>query len=131
MVSNPDVVRPGGSNDPMPGLLGQHYEEQGGRVVWVGKPHPLVYQHCRAVLQRAGRPVLEGARVCCVGDSMWNDIQGAHQEGFHSVLVADGIHADALGLGQGQGQTLDPGALEGFLQAFDFQPTHAVPRFRW
>lgn len=29
LVSNPDIVRPGGDNDPMPGLLGQAYEQKG------------------------------------------------------------------------------------------------------
>lgn len=29
LVSNPDIVRPGGDNDPMPGLLGQAYERKG------------------------------------------------------------------------------------------------------
>lgn len=31
LVSNPDIVRPGGDNDPMPGLLGQAYERKGER----------------------------------------------------------------------------------------------------
>ena len=47
IVSNPDIVRPGYDNDPMPGLLGQAYERKGGRVIYVGKPYPLVYERCR------------------------------------------------------------------------------------
>lgn len=44
LVANPDLVRPGGDNDPMPGVLGQIYEDLGGEVMYIGKPHPYVYK---------------------------------------------------------------------------------------
>ncbi len=40
-----DFLRPG-TNDPMPGLIGNAYAEMGGTVHYVGKPHPAVYQAC-------------------------------------------------------------------------------------
>ncbi len=127
IVSNPDVVRPGGDNDPMPGLIGQAYERKGGRVVYVGKPYPLVYQRCRELLG-PGHATL---RVCAIGDSMWNDIKGAVNEGWASVLVTDGIHAEALGVVEGSGESVGEAAHAAFWKGFAYRPTHTVPRFRW
>lgn len=55
-------------------------------------------------------------RVCAVGDSMWNDVQGAAKEGYGSIFIADGIHAEALGVGEAAGEPVDPGALHAFLK---------------
>lgn len=45
-----DFLRPG-TNDPMPGLIGQEYEAMGGTVYYVGKPHSLVYEACFKALE--------------------------------------------------------------------------------
>jgi HAD superfamily hydrolase (TIGR01450 family) len=137
IVSNPDVVRPGGDNDPMPGLIGQAYERKGGKVTYVGKPYPLVYARCRQLMEEVVER--EGGReggaaslkVCAIGDSMWNDIKGAVEEEFASILVTDGIHADALGVEQGSGEAVGEDALDKFWEGFAFKPTHTVPCFRW
>lgn len=69
-------------------------------------------------------------RVCAIGDSMYNDIEGAHREGFASILIASGIHAEALGVTPGGGDAVDKDRLELFLSAnFAFRPTHVVPQF--
>lgn len=128
-MANPDVIRPGGSNDPMPGLLGQRYEGMGGQVVYVGKPYPLVYTECRRLLSSLDEE--KAWRVCCVGDSMMNDILGGCKESLDSLLISDGIHADALGVGQGSGQPATSEALQRFFNGFDYGPTHVAPRFRW
>lgn len=49
-----DFERPG-TNDPMPGLIGQAYAAMGGTVHYVGKPHTLVYDECFALLQVTGQ----------------------------------------------------------------------------
>lgn len=51
-VRSADYLRPG-TNDPMPGLIGKAYEEMGGTVHYVGKPHPLVYEECFKALKVA------------------------------------------------------------------------------
>lgn len=56
-VRSADYLRPG-TNDPMPGLIGKAYEEMGGTVHYVGKPHLLVYEECFKALKVA-------IYVCC------------------------------------------------------------------
>lgn len=132
IVSNPDIVRPGGDNDPMPGLLGRAYEEKGGQVMYVGKPYPLVYQECRKRL--VGLKPAGGKadwRICAIGDSMWNDVKGAVDEGWASVLVTDGIHAESLGVRQGSGKEVPGESLDFFLEGFAYRPSHTIPCFRW
>lgn len=133
IVSNPDIVRPGGDNDPMPGMIGQAYEKKGGRVIYVGKPYPLVYAHCRELMEEVvGKEGgLSELKMCAIGDSMWNDIKGAVDQEIASILVTDGIHAQALGVEQGSGKTVREKALNRFWEGFSFKPTHTVPCFRW
>ncbi|OXT02767.1 hypothetical protein B7H23_07830 [Notoacmeibacter marinus] len=97
LCSNPDLqmltedgLKPGA------GQIAAWYEEMGGRVTYVGKPWPQIYEAAeRALGLRSGR------RICCVGDSMHHDIAGAGRAGLSSALVLTGIsaalHPDDIG----------------------------------
>lgn len=93
VCANPDVkgVSPNGLIHA-PGALAADYEAAGGKVVYIGKPHPLIYRH---VLQDLA-PVAPG-RVLAVGDSLSHDIAGARGVGVASALVIEGIHQEDLG----------------------------------
>ena len=56
----------------------------------VGKPHPLIYEACRARLAEAGIPS-EGARIAAVGDSLHHDVLGAARNGVDSVFICSGV----------------------------------------
>ncbi len=71
------------------GRIAELYEEMGGKVIWIGKPFPAIYE---AALKAIGNP--QPARVLCVGDSPEHDIAGAQSAGLSSALVRTGIHAD-------------------------------------
>jgi HAD superfamily hydrolase (TIGR01459 family) len=71
------------------GRIAELYEEMGGRVTWIGKPFPAIYE---AALKAMGSPPRE--RVLCVGDSPEHDIAGAKSAGLASALVRTGIHAE-------------------------------------
>jgi HAD superfamily hydrolase (TIGR01459 family) len=86
---NPDrVVLRGGVPEACAGALGDIYESLGGRVIWYGKPHPMIYRHA---LTLAGNPQVEN--VLAVGDSLRTDVLGAARMGFDCVFVSGGIHA--------------------------------------
>jgi HAD superfamily hydrolase (TIGR01459 family) len=68
------------------GRIAERYEGLGGKVRWIGKPFPDIYDFA---LDFLGRP--DPARVCAIGDSVEHDIAGAAAAGFGSVLVATGI----------------------------------------
>jgi HAD superfamily hydrolase (TIGR01459 family) len=65
------------------GVIAELYQELGGNVTWIGKPHPEIYD---AVLGQADR-----ARVIGIGDSIEHDIAGAAHAGCASALVRTGI----------------------------------------
>jgi HAD superfamily hydrolase (TIGR01459 family) len=71
------------------GRIAELYEEMGGKVTWIGKPFPAIYE---AALKSIGGPSRE--RVLCIGDSPEHDIAGARSAGLASALVRTGIHAD-------------------------------------
>lgn len=93
VCANPDVkgVSPNGLIHA-PGALAADYEAAGGKVVYIGKPHPLIYRH---VLRNLA-PTSPG-RVLAVGDSLSHDIAGAQGVGIASALVVEGIHHEELG----------------------------------
>ncbi len=71
------------------GRIAELYEEMGGKVTWIGKPFPAIYE---AALKAMGSPPRQ--RVLCVGDSPEHDITGAKSADLASALVRTGIHAD-------------------------------------
>lgn len=134
LVANPDVVRPDGNASPMPGRLAQRYRELGGpSAIFVGKPHPEVFQLARERLQEAG--VASSARVCMVGDSVWHDVRGARAAGLDVLLLCSGVHSEALGIDQAPAPPRRPAkeSLRGFLCALPMEemPSYMSAALTW
>ena len=83
--SNPDRASPrsGNRNTLAPGALAHMHKENGGNVVFYGKPHRHVFD--------AVEHSLGGSRLLMVGDSLEHDIAGAHGAGWDSVFVQGGL----------------------------------------
>ena len=77
---------------PASGSLARLYEELGGAVTYVGKPHAPIYEECLRLL---GRP--DPARVLAIGDSLDHDIRGGAGMGMGTVLITSGILAPEFG----------------------------------
>ena len=124
---NPDLVvhRQSGVTSPCAGLLAQHYEGQGGRVIYHGKPDPAVFHRCAEELG-ANRA---DARVLVVGDSLTTDIKGAVAAGFDSLWVTRGIYAAELGIEPGDEP--DPEKILEVCERHGHWPTAAIASFRW
>ena len=75
---------------PHAGAIARLYEANGGNVVWIGKPFPMMYAHAARL---AGD--IAPASVLCVGDSVEHDIVGARRFGAAAALVRTGILARA------------------------------------
>jgi HAD superfamily hydrolase (TIGR01459 family) len=89
LCSNPDRVAPvSGELVLAPGTLAARYEDLGGRVHYVGKPHSPVYGACLDALDG-----LERHEIVAIGDSMEHDIKGANAAGIASCFLTAGIHA--------------------------------------
>ena len=96
ICSNPDYFAfKGDKKYVTPGCLARWYEENGGRVVWIGKPLPFFYQY--ALSQTKSTP----QRSAMVGDTVRTDILGGVNAGMTTVLITQtGVAADALKNGE-------------------------------
>jgi HAD superfamily hydrolase (TIGR01459 family) len=77
---------------PAAGSIARLYEELGGAVTYVGKPHAPIYEECLRLL---GRP--EPSRVLAIGDSLDHDIRGGSAMGMGTALITSGILAPEFG----------------------------------
>lgn len=128
VCANPDfyVTLPDGTRGFMPGILARRYEELGGDVVYFGKPHRPAFD---AALRLLGVPA---SRVLHVGDSLLHDVAGANSAGIDSLFVAGGIHADELGIAEGDATAaLDSEALERLFVKYGTRPSYSVAAFTW
>ncbi len=73
-----------------PGLLARRYEDAGGIVYYVGKPHAILFKHCIELFQK--KDVFPSHTVM-FGDTMAHDILGAHALGIDTCLFKSGLHA--------------------------------------
>jgi len=123
ICANPDiVVERGHSLIPCAGAIAELYESMGGKVLWVGKPHALVYDAAKAEIERIlGRPV-EKSRILGIGDALRTDIAGAVRYGIDSLFVLDGIHSGELGAGR----DFSPAAVSTFFTRAAYRPTYAT-----
>ena len=114
---NPDmiVVRQDGSKMLCAGVIGEYYKEQGGKVEFIGKPFPLVYDFAMKKFSSA----IKKERVIAVGDGYETDILGANNYGIDSVLCMGGILS----------VTKTP--LAQLEDKFGCKPTGVIPRFAW
>lgn len=125
ICANPDleVIR-GGKREICAGALAARYEALGGPVRYHGKPHRSIYESCFEAL-----PGVPKERIAAVGDSLRTDIAGAQAAGIDGILVAGGIHAEALGIAEGE--TPDPARLSRLFSADEQRPVATLPVFRW
>lgn len=114
--TNPDVqmLTPDGLRFGA-GQIAELYEELGGTVTWIGKPHPAIYAAAQALL-----PAVQPERVLCIGDSIDHDIAGAARAGLDSCLIAGGILADT-----------DPDEFDALFAQADAAPDFILSEIRW
>lgn len=87
VCTNPDrFYLEGGQVRTAAGSLAQLYQELGGQVIYIGKPYAFVYQQLQKLFAKK-------TKILAVGDSLENDILGAHQMQWDSLLVLTGVSA--------------------------------------
>jgi len=81
------------------GALAQLYAEDGGEVIYAGKPYAPIYELAEETIARlAGRPVARG-EILAIGDGIRTDMAGAADFGLDAVFVASGLHVGPGGEG--------------------------------
>lgn len=126
ICSNPDLYAPTDVGLVFaPGLLAVKYEEMGGRVFYVGKPHEPVYRACLRALRAVDR-----SRIIAIGDSLDHDVKGAAGMGLASGFVLGGLHQDAFAMAWEKEESL-AAALDELCRKHAIRPDFALPAFRW
>lgn len=125
VCANPDITGIAGNRfRAAPGQLAARYEKQGGRVIYVGKPHPLIYRSVLGVLAP-----IPAKRTLAIGDSLAHDIAGAEAVGMASALILQGIHRDDLGE---PGKTADfESRLASLMRRYKTSPDFLLRRLAW
>lgn len=102
ICANPDVqFRQGDRLIWSAGSLAAIYAEEGGQVVYPGKPDEPIY---RLALEKAAAILGHGvspARVLAIGDGPITDVLGANRQGFDALFIGGGIHGHAMAEGDG------------------------------
>lgn len=128
ICANPDSRALIGDNYVLgPGMIARRYEDFGGVVHYIGKPHKPIFQHCIRLLQ--AKEIYPGQTVM-VGDTMAHDIIGAAGMDIDTCLVKNGIHYGAFK------NCTSPADVDRalnilVLQYHNVRPTYLVNRLHW
>ena len=100
LCANPDhLVERGHSLVYCAGALAQLYEEDGGEVIYAGKPYLPIYELAEETIAGiAGRKVPR-SEILAIGDGIRTDMAGAAEFGLDAVFVASGLHVGPGGEG--------------------------------
>ena len=127
--ANPDLIVERGTRlIPCAGAIADIYQQMGGEAIFVGKPHPLVYEHARAeIAAKLGRTV-PNSRILCIGDAFRTDVAGAEAGGHDCIMTLAGIHGHQIGL---KGSDFDRSAFEALAQKSGSRPTMSMVSLVW
>jgi HAD superfamily hydrolase (TIGR01459 family) len=100
LCANPDhLVERGQRLVYCAGALAKLYAEDGGEVIYAGKPYPPIYELAAEIIaERAGREVSR-SEILAIGDGIHTDMAGAADFGLDAVFVASGLHVGPGGEG--------------------------------
>tara|TARA_Y100000031_G_scaffold148385_1_gene184605 strand:+ start:614 stop:1552 length:939 start_codon:yes stop_codon:yes gene_type:complete len=94
LCANPDSRGVMGKQNIMgPGTLARRYQDFGGVVHYIGKPHQPIYKHCIKILQ--DQQIYPGQTIM-IGDSITHDILGGNTANIDTCLVRTGLHEAAF-----------------------------------
>ena len=100
LCANPDhLVERGHKLVYCAGALAHLYEEDGGKVIYAGKPYRPIYElAAETITGIAGRKVTR-SDILAIGDGIRTDMAGAAEFGLDAVFVASGLHVGPGGEG--------------------------------
>jgi HAD superfamily hydrolase (TIGR01459 family) len=127
LCANPDIVVQFG--DRMiwcAGAVARDYEAIGGRVVMAGKPFAPIYELAYKELAGLAQHTIDKPRILAIGDGLPTDISGANAQGLDCVLIASGMHGEALWTDG----ALDEEKVEQALQYEGVRPTYVMQALR-
>lgn len=128
ICANPDSRILIGNNQAFgPGMIARRYEDFGGVVHYLGKPHKPIFHHCIKILQ--DKEIYPGQTVM-VGDTMAHDIIGAASVNIDTCLVKNGLHYGSF-KGCSSLYDVDRALNILVLQHHNIRPTYLVDKLKW
>lgn len=110
-----------------PGLLARKYQDFGGIVHYIGKPHQPIFRHCIEYFQDKE---IYPAQTVVIGDTFAHDILGGNAAGMDTCLVKTGMHTANFA----HCETLKEVdiALKNLMALYNsIMPTYLVDEFKW
>lgn len=108
-------------------MLAQKYQDFGGVVHFIGKPHKMVFDYCKQIFQ--AKNIFPGD-VVVVGDAMAHDVAGGFFADLDTALVKTGLHKPAFSKSNSPAET-DRILNIMIMQNNNVRPTYLVDSFRW
>ncbi|WP_269583618.1 TIGR01459 family HAD-type hydrolase [Roseibium sp. Sym1] len=98
ICANPDIVVERGDRLIWcAGALARLYEDLGGEVVILGKPHAPIYTAAMERLAKLAGTEVAKEDVLAIGDGLPTDIRGAVSQDIDVLFITAGIHASDFG----------------------------------
>ncbi|MCK7610700.1 TIGR01459 family HAD-type hydrolase [Roseibium sediminicola] len=98
ICANPDIVVERGDRLIWcAGALARLYEDLGGEVVILGKPHAPIYTAAMERLSQLAGTEVAKEDVLAIGDGLPTDIRGAVSQDIDVLFITAGIHASDFG----------------------------------
>ncbi len=118
---NPDlmVIRQSGEKMLCAGVLALEYQKLGGKVIYFGKPHNMVYEQVLQLFYTQDK-----TRILAVGDGIETDILGANKNQIDSALIAGGILSIELKVKYGELPNAD--AMQKICEQYKAYPTFII-----
>ncbi len=110
-----------------PSLLARRYEDAGGIVNYIGKPHQFIFKHCIDLLKEQD---IFPAHTVMLGDTMAHDIVGAHAVNIDSCLFKSGLHAPNFAACTDL-KSVDNTLKNLIIQYGNIMPKYLVDEIRW
>lgn len=102
ICANPDVqFRRGDRLIWSAGALAKIYAEEGGQVIYPGKPDAPIYDLAFERAAEIRGAVVTRARALGIGDGPSTDVLGANRQGMDALFIGSGIHGHAMQAGDG------------------------------
>ncbi|MEM1298522.1 MAG: TIGR01459 family HAD-type hydrolase [Pseudomonadota bacterium] len=128
LCANPDIiVDRGEARLWCAGALAQIHAEEGGDVLWFGKPHAPVYNRCHEVLAEMMGGETPHSRILAIGDGILTDVPGGISAGLDTIFVTGGLSATDFGTDV---ENPEQAPLDAFLAEKDLTPRYAIGRLR-
>src|SRR5262245_24269698 len=92
LCANPDhLVERGHRLVYCAGALAQLYEEDGGQVIYAGKPYAPIYELAAEIISERAARTVPRKEILAIGDGVHTDMAGAADFGLDAVFVARGL----------------------------------------